>query len=211
MRTFFGEVALGPSGPAVALHAWGDDHNTLVLGLVFFTLYLHVPRWPNTGYDIELGYGFTFCDSGLHVHWGKRTKVLWYPWSWEHYKRWELVEGDSYARDQKFWIEVPSRMPHGQLATKSTAPYTYKRRNGDVQNVTATYYVAHMEWRWRWLRWLQWPRKTATSISVDFSAEVGEGTGSWKGGVLGCGYDLLPDESAHECLIRMERERKFSR
>lgn len=147
MRFRFGEVALGPKGPSLALHGWGDDHNTLVLGLVLFSLYLHVPRWPNQGYDVEMGYGFSFCDTGLHLYWGKRTKVLWYPWSWDFHKRWELVAGGSYATGRDFWIEVPSAMNHGQIATKSTAPYAYKRRSGEVQNVTATYYVTHSEWR----------------------------------------------------------------
>jgi hypothetical protein len=44
---------------------------------------------------------------------------------------------------------------------------------------------------------------------VVFSAEVGERSGSWKGGCIGCGYDLLPDELPEECLRRMERDRKF--
>jgi len=158
-----------------------------------------------------MGYGFSFCDTGLHLHWGKRTKVLWYPWSWDFHKRWELVAGESYARNKEYWIEVPRSMPHGQIATKSTAPYSYTLRSGEIQNVTATYYVSHMEWRWRWLKCLPWPRRTATSINVDFSAEVGEGRGSWKGGTLGCGYDMKPGESPLDCLRRMERERKFSR
>lgn len=211
MRTFFGEVAAGPRGPSLALHGWGDDHNTLVVGLVAFTLYVHVPRWPNRDYDVDRGYGFSFADTGLHLYWGKRTKVLWYPWSWDFYKRWELVAGESYAKDRQIWVEVPPRMPHGQLATKSTAPYTYKLRSGEQQNVTATYYVSHAEWRWRWLKWLPWPRRTESSIWVDFSEEVGEGRGSWKGGTLGCGYRLKPGESPLECLRRMEAERRFPR
>jgi len=210
MRTFFGEVAFGPSGPALALHGWNEDHNTLVLGFVFFRLYLHVPKWIIKHFDCERSYGFTFCDTGLHIHYGK-TKVFWYPWSWDFYKRWEAVSGDSYARGQLFWVEVPRRMNYGQLATKNTASYAYTRKNGGVQNVTATYYVSRMEWRCRWLKWLPWPRKISTSIDVAFSDEVGEGSGSWKGGVLGCGYELLPEETPLGCLRRMERERKFSR
>lgn len=211
MRTFFGEIAAGPRGPALSLHAFGDDHNTLVIGIIACTLYVNVPRWPNRDYDIEMGYGFSFTDIGLHLHWGKRTKVLWYPWSWEFYKRWELVSGGSYAAGREFWIEVPRRMNHGELATKHQYVYTYNRKNGDVQKVVATYYVGSMEHRWRWLQWLPFPRRVSKFISVDFSNEVGEGTGSYKGGVLGCGYDMLPGESALECLQRMERERKFSR
>jgi hypothetical protein len=44
---------------------------------------------------------------------------------------------------------------------------------------------------------------------IEFNDEVGERTGSWKGGTLGCGYNLLPNETPLECLRRMEKERKF--
>ena len=35
------------------------------------------------------------------------------------------------------------------------------------------------------------------------SDEVGEETGSWKGGTIGCGYNLKPGETAEECFDRM--------
>ena len=119
------------------------------------------------------------------------------------------MDGGSYARGQQFWVEVPRRMNHGQLATKQTADYTYTRKSGEVQRRTATFYVDSMEHRMRWLMWLPFPRRVSKSICVDFSGEVGEKTGSWKGGTVGCGYSMRPDESALECLRRMERERKF--
>jgi hypothetical protein len=51
--------------------------------------------------------------------------------------------------------------------------------------------------------------KTQKTISIDFDREVGERKGSWKGGTLGCGYELLPNENPLECLRRMEKDRKF--
>ena len=62
---------------------------------------------------------------------------------------------------------------------------------------------------WRVLkRWpiYKWYRK---SINVQFSDETGERTGSWKGGTIGCGYDMLPGETAEQTLRRMEKEREF--
>lgn len=209
MRFKFGEVALGPSGPAIAIHGWGDDHNTLVLGLVLFTLYLHIPQWLISDHDMDTAYGFSFTDTGLHLNWGKHSKVLWYPWSWEFYKRWECVEGGSYAQGRHFWIEVPRALNHGQLATKHTADYAYKRANGEVQHRVATFYAEVAEWRWRWLMWLPFPRKVRQSISVNFNDEIGEETGSWKGGTMGCGYDMKPGEAPLDTLRRMERERRL--
>ena len=47
------------------------------------------------------------------------------------------------------------------------------------------------------------------NIDVQFDGEVGERSGSWKGGTVGCGYDKLPHESIEQCLRRMEKEREF--
>lgn len=57
--------------------------------------------------------------------------------------------------------------------------------------------------------WTSLFSKIRTDIDVEFDKEVGERTGSWKGGVLGCGWGLLPGETPYECLKRMERERLF--
>ena len=38
----------------------------------------------------------------------------------------------------------------------------------------------------------------------------GERNGSWKGGVLGCGWDMLKGETPLDTLRRMERERRFT-
>jgi len=38
---------------------------------------------------------------------------------------------------------------------------------------------------------------------------VGKGKGSWKGGCIGCSYDLLVNEAPMECIKRMERDRNF--
>jgi len=46
-------------------------------------------------------------------------------------------------------------------------------------------------------------------INIEFSDEVGERTGSWKGGCTACGYDWLPGEEQETALRRMERECKF--
>jgi hypothetical protein len=86
--------------------------------------------------------------------------------------------------------------------------YRYILKDGTVQDHTATIYVDRMAWRLRWLRWTSLFEKLRTSIRVKFSDEIGEQSGSWKGGCTGCGYDLLPDETAEHCFRRMERNRK---
>lgn len=47
-------------------------------------------------------------------------------------------------------------------------------------------------------------------IEIEFDGEVGERTGSWKGGTIGCSYKMQEDKTIEQCLRRMERERKFN-
>ena len=46
-------------------------------------------------------------------------------------------------------------------------------------------------------------------IEIEFDGEVGKDKGSWKGGCIGCSYNLLPGETPEECIKRMEKERSF--
>lgn len=86
-------------------------------------------------------------------------------------------------------------------------PYRYELLSGEAQEVTATIHVN------RYIRRLKWTpfKQIEDSIDVKFSDEVGPERGSWKGGCIGCGYDLKPKETAIQCLRRMERERRFER
>lgn len=88
-------------------------------------------------------------------------------------------------------------------------PYAYVLKNGTVQSRTATVRVERRSWRPRCLFWTRLFEKTRTTISVSFDQEVGEESGSWKGGTTGCSYELLPGETPEQCLRRMEKERKF--
>jgi len=88
-------------------------------------------------------------------------------------------------------------------------PYTYTLESGDVQRRTASVKINEMEWRRRALMWTGIGAKVVRSIEVNFSDEVGERSGSWKGGCIGCGYEMHPGEDPESTLRRMERERKF--
>jgi len=223
-----GEIAwafLGWRGPRLEVEFPSDWHESrrawIRMGIGLLTLCFSFP-WrrtvPDEGQCSGPTYGFYFFEDSLVIEWGKSKGTgrdprlhISLPWALHFHKRWELVEGDSYAKGRVGWCEVPKDLNHGVIATKWTAPYRYVRRSGEVQERTATFYAERCEHRYNWLRWLPFPRRIKSSISVEFNDEVGEGTGSWKGGVTGCGYDMLDDELPLECLRRMESERKFSR
>lgn len=132
-------------------------------------------------------FGFCFFDDGLHLHWGKchgrrddPMTIVRMPWGWRH-------------REHKI------------LSEPETHPYSYTLRSGEVQQRTATIKAESRLWMRPWLPW----RRLSRYIDVTFSEEVGERSGSWKGGCIGCGYEMLATETPLQALQRMERERKF--
>jgi hypothetical protein len=135
---------------------------------------------------------------------GDRTKFFRMPWEFVHIKT-------DVRRPDGTWAKRVQCYETGESDGREELrlPYRYVMRRGEVQERTATVYVERMEWRRRWTKWLPCFAKVRQSIEVSFNDEVGEETGSWKGGCIGCGYDMLPGETPEQCLRRMERERKF--
>jgi len=175
---------------------WHEDRRVWVrLGLGIGSVNFSFPwpqSWPVVADNHQCSgprFGFQFYDDLLWVWWGKdngRSKgspmVSFYmPWAWKHREHKVLSEPESH-------------------------PYTYTMRSGEVQHRTATIKAERRIWT-RW--WLPF-RRVSQSIDIEFNAEVGEQTGSWKGGVLGCGYEMKPGETPLQTLRRMEIERKFT-
>lgn len=215
-----GEIAyarLGIQGPRAEIEFPSDWHEHkrawVRLGIGFASVAFSFP-WrttvPDQGQCSGPTYGFYFFDDHLVLKYGKSTgrrgdpsTFIYMPWSWEHQRHDYLnPDGSVHHRAGKGDYQPPEE-------TKQTFPYRYTLRSGEVQERTATINGEEREWRWRWFQWLPWPRKISRSINVDFSDEVGERTGSWKGGTTGCGWDWKRGESMEGALRRMERERKL--
>lgn len=200
-----------------------------------FSFYLSIPGVMKRGKESELG--VTIHNGGIWFHpcsyvmehnskdpWWRKTHSCYFPWTLDHHKT-EILDGHSRECVNQHWlpkvvfIEISGRgkrrlrdsFKERQEAEKSVSKsfdYTYRLKNGTIQNRIATVYVDRMTWRARW--WPIIPRqKVRTSIDVNFNEEVGEKTGSWKGGCIGCGYEMLPFETPEQTLRRMESERKF--
>ena len=87
--------------------------------------------------------------------------------------------------------------------------YPYWLKNGTVQQRTATCHIERMAWRPKCLRWTGLIEKVRTYLDIRFDDEVGERSGSWKGGTTGCSFEIRKGETMRDCLERMESERKF--
>lgn len=106
---------------------------------------------------------------------------------------WRQVDRDAYLYRQ-------------DLAYTETHLYTYVLKDGTAQNRKATCTIEKRKWHRKWFPFLTMVRQV---IDISFDDEVGERSGSWKGGCTGCSYDMLEGETIEECLRRMEKERKF--
>lgn len=155
-------------------------------------------------------YGIVFFEKTIMFYFRKKCKIYNLPWdldwmrtswlkndnTWEHELR-KQKRKDFWKEEweNKLWKEIHN--------------YTYKLKNGTIQKRKATIKVVEREWRMRFLRWTKKFNKVSKSIDIDFDGEVGERSGSWKGGTIGCGYQIKDGETPLQTLRRMERERKF--
>jgi len=187
-----------------------EDGFTFHVHALWTNIYLRLPalkrfRWEPR--DIMESWGASLVDGSWHLHWGPHTKLWTLPW-----RDWSQTNHDVRCADGSWHPYVGTyerdKEPDGRHI--ETSEYRYVLNSGEVQERIASFYVERRVRKLRLLRWLPWG-VTSYGIDVEFSDEVGEGTGSWKGGTVGCGYRLRPNETPRECLKRMQRERKFSR
>lgn len=188
-------IVLGLSGPQIEIEFPSDWHEhrrawiRLGLGLAKIAISFPWSRVVPDEYQCSgPTYGFVFFGDGLHLHWGKCKgkrddpfTIIAMPWAWRHVK-------------------------HEVLSEPETHPYRYVLRSGEVQDRMAT---INVESRSLWRPWIPFLR-VSKYINVEFSDEVGERTGSWKGGTIGCSYEMKRGESPLMTLRRMELERKFT-
>lgn len=191
-------------GAGILVHSGDDDRGRRMLCLKFWRFSAYIPIGI-TKHEVDINdepqWSVFGCgEFGLRFHWGHLRKS--YDWP-----------GTAYT------IEYQQQMPDGSWASvfrhddqpyTEAHPYTYVLKSGEVQKCTATVSKRRHILGRRWLSKLGWPATIRESIDIAFDDEVGERTGSWKGGTIGCGYDLRRGETLEQALHRMEREREFT-
>lgn len=211
-----GRLAVSPWRWSARVVRFGDEggggHYSLNLGCLWVTL-----GKSANGCDGDGGlsaWGVHWMHHTLVLSWGDRRKHVYMPWMMDHCRvevglwGWEFTP---YERYGEAYLATMEAAPEPAGMYREVLPYQYRLRSGEVQVRAATVTVERRTWCWRgWpFRAVRWPSKSVTTIEVEFSGEVGERTGSWKGGVVGCGYEMSKGETPRECLRRMELERKF--
>ena len=192
-----------------------DNRPRINIHLFFFGLELILPfRNKLTDECIPPQWGIAHHHQTLWIYKGNQNlSGNWYAFSMPWMRKWVRT---SALRQDGFWEHETKNNTKNFWDNKwksilwhKTYPYTYVLKSGVVQKRQATVKVEEREWRMNWFTWLPFNRRIQRTIDVEFNDEVGERTGSWKGGTLGCGYLLRPDETPLKCLRRMEKERVF--
>lgn len=231
-RMAWGELSLRPCSVGVKLGGYETAHLQIAWGLgqVFIRLPCLDKAFCEGPNSIESPrYGFSIHPTDAHLSWGRRYKIVNFPWQ-RRYVFNEYLDANGEWRPRCYGSERGAEAPHWA----EDMPYHYLLSSGEVQHVVATV-QRERHWKvWRWfgesthpLAMLNGrPRKIARlsdalrglqkrlsrpidTIDIAFSEEVGERAGSWKGGVVGCSYEMKPGETPRHTLQRMQAERRF--
>lgn len=219
------EISWRP-GIGLKLYHYGDEGSRygLMVNLGWPCIHFKIPvrRYKAKEFGgFGPSWGFSFFEKSIHLNWGEKCKIIDMPWaSGTCVRSSNLLRDGTWAHEDPRYKAIKDmekrwavREAHQQFVKanewQETYPYRYVLRSGEVQDRSATVKVEEREWRQHWLKWTRLFANVQRTISVDFSDEVGERSGSWKGGCTGCGYELKPGETPEQCLRRMEAERKF--
>jgi len=190
------------------------------LGWGEFMVYLPFKTKLNGGCDMPQ-YGFAVHSDTFWIYKGGyydeslgQVQDRNSSWSW-FLPFFSYVFIGHWIKDKNFqWAQVDKRDRKGPYTYEfrkdgayiEVHPYTYKLKNGTIQNRTATCTIEKREWHRKWFPFLM---KKQQVIDIEFNDEVGERSGTWKGGIIGCSYEMLPGDTILTSLLRMEAERKF--
>ncbi len=166
-------------------------------------------------------YGFCLSDGHLSLYLGAQTHDslttqswgCFLPWTQWRFHRFSLYD----TRGSEFWTQFERDRKRGagrrlceywdaqHAAEKACPSVSFDFTDYDGSRITAKTRIEEREWHFgqgyfRWLSWFRKP-KIRRSLDLEFSEEVGPEKGSWKGGTMGHGIDMLPGE-LHEAAFR---------
>ena len=172
---------------------------------------------PNGGYwdTGQREYGFSLSDGFLNVSLGRSTNdsstEQWWGW-FLPWTQWRHVRHSFYDSDgQHVWTKLERkgydleriRMDQAKIDGVPTVSFEFTDFDGEL--LQAETRIEEREWRFGtgYFKWLSIFRKPKISRSLDirFSGETGKRKGSWKGGTIGSGIDMLSGE-LHEASFR---------
>lgn len=158
-------------------------------------------------------YGFALSDGHLSVYYGRtggacmdsNIQQQWgcfLPWT-----QWRHVRHSLYGLNgEHFWTEPKGQSWKEYQTAKDACPtVAFSFEDYDGEKLVATTRIEEREWHFGagWFKWLSWfcRPEIRRSLNIEFSGETGPEKGSWKGGTIGTGIDMLGRED-HETAFR---------
>lgn len=217
----FGPFTIGRwhSSFSACLNGQDDEHPHSSLLLTGFgwalRMILPLPIKPVGKYrEHQRCYGVSLCDMGngydfVQVFFGARTHdsstdKVWckhLPWKqWRHVRHSLYTPaGEHFYTEQKDFLDFFARQ-------QECPRVNFVFRDYDGEFITASCMIEEREWHRGegWFKWLKffYPVKIQRSLDLKFSAEVGPEKGSWKGGTIGHGIDMLDGETPGDAFRR---------
>ena len=158
----------------------------------------------------ERSFGWSCMDSHFSIDYGRQTHDSTTNKTWGFFlpwNEWRHVRHQFYGLTGEPCSVNVDRLAYEDLkpikAAVPTVAFAFDDYDGE--RITATTLIEESEWLrgTKWCKWLSWfvAPKVARSLDIAFSAEVGPRKGSWKGGTVGHGIEMLPSE-LHEAAFR---------
>lgn len=200
----------------VAPAGYLDSRAEISFSIGWGQFYIHLPFLRSRHYECDPPeYGFYFFNEGgwfPNSFWlclGRKRKCFYLPWSMDWVRTSTLRRDGTWEHETKGNTKNFYEGKWKEILMEESYPFRYVRENGEVQDRVATVRVEEREWRPKWFKWTKAFREISRSLDISFNEEVGEGRGTWKGGVIWCNSKILPGETVLEALRRMEQTRKF--
>lgn len=160
-------------------------------------------------------YGFSYGEGFLNICHGRQTHDSSTEQRWGYFTpwtQWRFVRHSVYGLDGALHAHLPASArwgspdyETGRSLEESCPKATFTFKDFDGEQLTAETKIEEREWLKGkdWCAWLSWfaKPKIRRSCAISFSNETGRRKGSWKGGTMGTGIDLLPGE-LHESAFR---------
>lgn len=163
-------------------------------------------------------WGFRVCDGSLQVFLGPQTNDSATTKSWSKFLPWtqwrhvRISYFDPAGEHLRTYFDTTDREVR---RAQSDSRYEFEKempkaifvfRDYDGEVIEATTHIEEREWRFGegWFKWLSLFRrpKIRRSLSIEFNKEVGPRKGSWKGGTIGHGTDMMPGETPVQAFAR---------
>lgn len=164
-------------------------------------------------------YGFSLSDGFFQIYHGARTHDSATDKTWSCFLPWTQkrhVRHSLYGLDGGLFFEIGEE-PKAWLSMydkkKECPSASFEFNDYDGKRIVAATRIEEREWLHGtgWFKWLCWFVKPLVrrSLDIEFSEEVGPEKGSWKGGTIGTGIDMLQGE-LHESAFKRYCEEEHS-